>query len=448
MFLTNTIYLSNKLRSKYGNIIGKLMKDIHQSKYKCILSNGLKNISKNIEMGELIGVGNWGNVYSAMVKDGQEYLKFAIKLSKITVEDLEDPYSSYSMSWYEVLMLRDIIKPLIERGICPNLPLIIDTIVCDKCELVVNKKIEIHPCVATMMELADENLHQYLTNNKPTNDELYSALFQIMAGLHAIQKYGQILNNDIKAKNILCYKVTSGGYWKYRINNYDFYVPNYGTIFILNDFGVSNIYSPNFQLYSNKDKKVFNLGSRYAININGIFSPLMASVEYDKKKDEIVDTKKIKWLTGDTQHTSRGATFSIDKKTDEVISSDVSLSFDQMMYMHRKGITNNPTSLNFFSDSIVLPPFEFYNDTQDVLRIFTGGKRTTQAKYHMLYPNVSKTVRSTISKYEGYAENFRSKIFSYSAYNVLAGHFISTFFREGIDYTKKRSGTQIEFYKM
>ena len=123
-------------------------------------------------------------------------------------------------------MLKDIIKPLIAKDVCPNLLLFIDTFLCEKCDFIFRKGDASHPCVITFMELASGDLRDYLKFATPSNAELYSALFQIMAGLHAIQMSGQILNNDIKSKNILYYDVKPGGYWHYKIGKKNFYVPN------------------------------------------------------------------------------------------------------------------------------------------------------------------------------------------------------------------------------
>ncbi|MBT6325916.1 MAG: hypothetical protein HOJ35_08100 [Bdellovibrionales bacterium] len=46
------------------------------------------------------------------------------------------------------------------------------------------------------------------------------------------------------------------------------------------------------------------------------------------------------------------------------------------------GIVPDPTSKDYFENPEILPPFEFYNDLQDVIRCFIGGKRTTQKGYH------------------------------------------------------------------
>ena len=86
-------------------------------------------------------------------------------------------------------------------------------------------------------------------------------------------------------------------------------------MFVLNDFGVSTLYDPNFQLYPNKKRKLFNLGSRLAINIDGIFSPIDARTEYTN--DSLHKTNSIKWLDtkdGSIHQTSHGAKYKIDRK--------------------------------------------------------------------------------------------------------------------------------------
>ena len=199
------------------------------------------------------------------------------------------------------------------------------------------------------MELASSDMRDYLKFMIPTDNEIYSALFQIMAGIHAIQMSGQILNNDIKSKNILVYDVKPGGYWHYKIGKYDFNVPNYGKMFVINDFGVSTLYDLNFQLYPDKKRRTFNLGSRFAINIDGIFSPIEAGLEYTN--NELQKTKSVKWLDtvdGSLHQTTKGATYKLDRKTGQVVISRTFLTPIQKSYLFRQGVTTNSKSWAFF----------------------------------------------------------------------------------------------------
>ena len=293
------------------------------------------------------------------------------------------------------------------------------------------------------------DLKSYLKFGDISDNEIYSTLFQVMAGLHAIQMCGQILNNDIKAANILMYDVKPGGYWHYRIGNNDFYVPNYGKLFVLNDFGVSTIYDPNFQLYPNKNRKVFKLGSRFAINMDGIFSPIKSKLEFVKGK--LNKTKSIKWLDSndlELHQKSYGSVYNMDRKTGQIISSHTELSPIQKSYLFKQGISTNPKTWAFFEHPYIIPPFEFYNDVQDVLRTFVGGKRTTQKGEHHLYPVISNKIISDIKPYLGMSENSSDRVFSVHSYNILAGEFISKFFVETHNYTKKPKGKKISYYDM
>lgn len=446
------IYLSSKMRMIFSRKIRNGLSGIRSipEGSQCFMKNGINELSQYIKLSKFIASGDWGNVYSAyLAKDTKCRRKFAIKMSRITDDDFKDPYTETSTAWYEIWMLKDILKPLVKKNICPNLPLFIDTFLCNKCDFVFRKGDNTHPCVITAMELASGDLRDYLKFGTPTDDELYSALFQIMAGLHAIQMSAQILNNDIKSKNILYYNVNPGGFWHYRIGNEDFYVPNYGKMFVINDFGVSTLYDPNFQLYPNKKTKVFNLGSRFAINMDETFSPIEANTEYCS--NGLRKTKDVEWRTiskGDLQQVSKGATYKIDRKTGQVILSHTLLTPIQKSYLFRHGITTNPKTWGFFEHPYVIPPFEFYDDVQDVLRTFVGGKRSTQKGDHILYQSVSKRFQRTIQPFLGLAENSKARDFSLHTYHVLAGSFIKLFFTKSKKYQTKPNGKKINYYDM
>jgi len=443
------IYLSTKKRLGLKNLILSGLSRVHENFIEgsqCLLSDGVNHLKKIIDLGSIIGNGDWGNVYSSKLISSDSN-KFAIKMSRITEEDLNDPYTSSSTSWYEIWMLKDIFTHIIKNNICPNLPLFYDTFLCGNCDLHLRKTDSKYPCVITAVELASNDFRYYLESNKSIDDNiLYSALFQIMAALYSIQMTGQILNNDIKAKNILCYDVTPGGYWSYKLGENTFYVPNYGKMFILNDFGVSTLYNPNFRLYSDKKKKTFNLGSRYAINMGDKFSPIEAGLEFYNNK--LSKTQDIKWVDeeNNTINVSHGATYRLDRKTEQVMISNTILTDDQKSYLFKKGITTNSKTWDFFTHPYHVPPFEFYNDTQDVLRMFTGGKRSTQSGNHVKFSSISESFKKSISVFMGKEPNASERTFSLYPYHVLAGNFIIKFFTT--NYTTKPTGKIIAEYNL
>jgi len=78
----------------------------------------------------------------------------------------------------------------------------------------------------------------YSWSKQEHSDELwYNALFQIIIGLLAIKRYFNMIHTDFHLGNILVNKVTPGGYWVYKINGHNFYLPNLGFVFLLSDFG-------------------------------------------------------------------------------------------------------------------------------------------------------------------------------------------------------------------
>jgi hypothetical protein len=82
-------------------------------------------------------------------------------------------------------------------------------------------------------------------------DEWFSMIFQVFAGIYAIQKYFNMSHHDLHPDNILCYEVQEGGYWKYIIDSKIYYVPNKGHLFILWDFSFGLI--PKYPEWVNAD---------------------------------------------------------------------------------------------------------------------------------------------------------------------------------------------------
>lgn len=411
------IYLSTEHRFKYLTKIKKRLKVIEK------LPIWKQCVQKHLNLKTMLGSGSYGNVYLATM----DCCKFAVKLSKLKEEALDEPYSRYVTSWYEVLILDEIIKPMIRKSICPNLPLLFDNFTCDNCILTIDNKKEHIPCITTVIELASGDLKKYLKENKPTIDELYSCIFQIMSAIHAIQINGQIMNYDVKKENILYYEVEKGGYWHYQIHGKDFYVPNYGYLFILNDFGISRPMSPKYPLYKTKDELTFRIGSRYAIVKDGKFIPFNTMNEYDGDLKEIKSTQ-IQW-TNDTK--SFGAQYRMYRKNNKIIKLKAELPIE---FLKKKKISTNITSYNFFMNPEIIPPFEFYNDTQDCIRTIIGGKRTTQKGYHRLYDTIPQKLVTELKEYNGIGESMKDGKFSTDPSQVLAGYFIDNFFTKNTNF--------------
>lgn len=343
-------------------------------------------LQKKIKL-DCIGSGCYGCVY----KSNKLGNCFAVKLTKLKEDAINNLYNRNISSWHELFILQDMLKPLLMNKVCPNLPLLIDRFTCSSCELVISDEKTTCSCIQLVTELADYDLKTWLKTDR-TNQELYSCLFQIMAGLHAIQHHYQIMNYDIKKENILVFSVEKGGYWKYTIYNKNYYVPNLGYLFILNDFGISRSMHPDFVMCKSLSEPLYKLGSRYGyVADDGTIIP----IKY--KKDS--NTTTIKWSDKKTSQgvsIVKGSKFNCSKKYSDII------------------FTNR------------CPPFEFYNDTQDVIRMFCGGKRTTQRGDHKAISN--KQFIKQLSKYIYASENHKTGSFPLQAKYITAGFFITDFF--------------------
>jgi len=380
--------------------------------YSKSLLSKTQNISNDIKDLELkiIGKGSYGNVYKTHI--GKLY--FACKFTKIKKEHIERIYDKNLSSWHDNFILKNILNPIIDKKICPNVPYLFDNFIKKDHELVLDDTKTKETCIVSLIELANGDLLSYL-NGKRTVHELKNCLFQIMAGLHAIQKHAQIWHFDIKSQNILYYNTEVQGYWKYVIKGIEYYVPNLGKLFILNDFGVSKVLSPNNLLASKDEDEYLSVGSRYAYIKDGKFIPI--NIQKPIKNNKLIKPIKIIW-DNDKTKMSTGCKFFVKRKNGKILDLKPDVDFD------------------IFKDPEITPPFEFYNDLQDVLKIFVGGKKATQKGKHKSV-KVPNAFKNSLNRYIGLSENYKDTHFSTDPSQILASYFIESYFQE---YKKKPKG--------
>ncbi len=407
------IYSSIDSRLEYSKTIQEAVREIEKlPPWKQYIQNYLSLV--------MIGRGSYANVFRSRFYNKP----YAVKISKIKSELTGKDFSVDLSSWHEVFMLNDIIKPILEKKICPNLPLLIKHFTCDECLLEIDDKPVKSPGIIIVTELANGNLKNYVQVERK-EEEIFSALFQIMAAIHTIQYYAQVMNYDVKKENILYYNVRPGGFWKYRIRGKDYYVPNYGKLFVLNDFGISRSMSPKYMMYRDAKDKSFRLGHRFAIVKDGVFVPLNVENQIDSN-GKVVDPITVQW---EDYESSFGAEFRIDRSNDRVVPLKVEMTKEMKEYLEKNNVSTNTSSKHFFTKPEIIPPFEFYNDTQDCIRMFTGGKRTTQRGNHNRnYPGIPESVVKKLRKYVGEGETMKNYLFSYDPSQILAGYFIQDFF--------------------
>ena len=134
---------------------------------------------------------------------------------------------------------------LVVSKVCPNLPIMYKYFWCPKCTFV-NKKIggsPTKPCVLVANELADGDLKMYLEKRPEiwNPDVVDSIVFQIAAGLYSLKKFYNMTHNDLHWGNVLIHEIKPSGFWHYKIDKKDYYVPNFGFMCTLWDFGMVHV---------------------------------------------------------------------------------------------------------------------------------------------------------------------------------------------------------------
>jgi len=362
------------------NVLTYIMKTIEtRLVFRKVVSKQLesiKNISQYTKNKKVLGEGSFGKVFKTNIGN----LELALKT--ITKDDK-------TYYFHEVYILQ-LLQKLIDRKICPNIPFVyyfnLDpdnsgffTELADGTFTTLLKKIEKYPC---------ENRISYLE----------VCLFQLMAGLHTVQHYYQLWNYDIKKSNILYYKIQKGGYWKYKILGKEYYIPNLGFLLVLNDFGIGQILSPKYM--GEKDTITKSFGTRLAEIKENKFIPLNICDNYN-----LGESINVTWNDGEE---STG------------------------IKVYKKNITQSLKTFPELFNNVNIPPFEFYNDTQDIIRLFTGGVRASQNKVKEPHSKITfcDELIKRLQPYIGKIDDTRAskKLFSKNPSQVIAGYFVKDFF--------------------
>jgi len=173
--------------------------------------------------------GGSGNIY---IKTLDEYnIKIALK---------EQPINYKSRLEYDMLKKT---TDLVINKVTQNVPMIYNTLDC-------NNKIIMY------CELATNDFSKWYYDVH-TDEEWLSFLFQLWSGVYVLQKHLNLVHNDLRYGNVLFHKINkTDEYWKYTIDDDDYYIPNCGYVFVIWDFGSSHIINNN-----DNNKKRFELNS-------------------------------------------------------------------------------------------------------------------------------------------------------------------------------------------
>ncbi|ARF08862.1 serine/threonine protein kinase [Catovirus CTV1] len=139
-------------------------------------------------------------------------------------------------------------------------------------------------------EYANGTLENW-TEDEHSVEEWNSFLFQILYGIYVFQKKLKSFHADLKPKNIL-FKRIQKGFFKYIIENNEYYVPTCGYLFIISDFGKSQSILKNNNVMDNESILAHIKNNTDLENIEALPKRILVSAIEKKFSGSLVEFKK------------------------------------------------------------------------------------------------------------------------------------------------------------
>ena len=345
----------------------------------------------------IIGSGTYGNVYEALYKGH----KFAIKEMALTASEewpihMQTKGQLTPASYPPELMNMLRVEKLIRRIKIPNFLNVYGTGLCTSCALG-NRR-----CYSILMERAEYTLET--VRSKFNYQTHCSIMYQILAALHTMQYHYGMMHGDLKANNILLRDVRPGGYMAYNIENNSYKVKNEGFIAYLADFGISQCFKEKYSDYG-------VLGTRVAeyidtkdtmVRQDNQWKPITCKYTYRKRAKSLVQPEPLEWID-------------ITEAGEDMMLNNSLMGTKNRFQAGQDLKPDRPIDLN---DTIKYPPFEFFNDVQNFIRMYVGGpvvyavQRSKETYHKPLEYTDNKLIRKLLIslRYIGYASEFPLQI--------------------------------------
>lgn len=325
-----------------------------------------------------IGRGSFGQIYRATLKtDHDDKLVIKEAYLKPNEKRVLKQETSKNQKW-EVIKKKsyphenrilDLVNQLLLSRKCPNFVYVYNMAMCDGCKLpdVYEGRASTGSCYITFMESAQTDLgHIDLIGF----DEQLSVLYQLLIAVHAIHRYYAIWHRDIKNSNVFVQLIKPGGYFEYVIDGKSYFVKNTGVVVYLSDFGVSDVLSPLYAFinyYGHRNAEVMH-SSQDVQGSKLYWKPISVSGRHS-----------LYWEDTEMRSKVRGTSNLITNPTN--IKSSV------------------PININ---NSKKFPAFEFFDDIQDVIRMFVGGNQAAQSGKHIPMRTLHKDIKDLIKRNAAY----------------------------------------------
>ena len=391
------------------NTLFHIKKQKYKSHPKCPMGCFLKNT---------LGSGSSnGEAYVSCKK------KYCVALKQIPfntdmtlIKNFTEEYARSNEIWIEFISM-NLCNILIDNNVCPNLPILYSSFVCDSCSYTTEKLQDGKKCLILANEFAEygdcksffENKHFKFFAKKYGNEVvLQNIIFQVCAGIYSLQKYFNLTHHDLHYGNILFVKQKQGGFSKYTIDSVDYYLPNLGFTVTLWDFGFALIpkklcrsdtfYAKYITRYTNTHPAYINL-PRLNVDSRRIISDILSfynQFTYDKttvtKYSSLIDLyvgNIFKYELFDNlteKHKKITHSYNMDKSIN--IDNELSFYFDtnKDIYTH---IESYLKEYEIFQTGIA--PVHFRDERYNDYKIHPIETRQISTTYHIKDKSQTKT---------------------------------------------------------
>jgi serine/threonine protein kinase len=184
----------------------------------------------------VLGSGGQGKVYKAC----DNKMCLAVKKGYLTEKEakyIDTPYKQAALKYgiFIELAASKLINQLIFQGVSPHF---VTSYTNDYAERdgICNEKYP-YTSLHYIEYIYDSMTWSDWVREPHLIDAWYNAYFQIVSALYSLRKFFNMTHLDLHAENILVKKITPGGFWHYKIEGQDYYVPNLGFRIYIIDFG-------------------------------------------------------------------------------------------------------------------------------------------------------------------------------------------------------------------
>lgn len=202
--------------------------------------------------GARLGKGEQGVVYKGIMTiprvEGKAKKGLDLVIKKAYIEKKEakgaqsgkekDLFSKVSLKFepYIEIAATSLVTELVKQKVCPNFVMTYGYQFKSR-DTICKKEFPVKSILYNEWIPGVELFDTFCQNESHSIEVWFNAYFQILAGIHAMQDVLDMAHADLHSDNILVAKIPKGGHWKYIIDGVDYYVPNLGYQFLINDFG-------------------------------------------------------------------------------------------------------------------------------------------------------------------------------------------------------------------